>query len=142
GNRREESDAEPAPRGPGHAPAAMDRSRELQPRLSDARDAAAAAARRQARMAAHPGLLGREGRISGDRPRRRRVRLRMSPGGYGHHGAARFRPQASATISNDRLRLAWSKMLPVTINSSAPVRLMNSSRPRRTVSGPPTTAAP
>ena len=34
-------------------------------------------ARRQAGMAAHPGLLGREGRDPGDRSRRCRVRLRL-----------------------------------------------------------------
>ena len=42
-----------------------------------ARHAPAAQARRQARMAAHPGLLAREGRAAGDRPRRQGVRLRL-----------------------------------------------------------------
>jgi hypothetical protein len=51
-------------------------------------------------------------------------------------------PCTCATISNERLRFSWSKMLAVTISSSAPVLRTNSSRPRRTVSGPPTTARP
>ena len=40
--------------------------------------ASVAQARRQAGMAAHPGLLGREGRNPGDRSRRFRVRIRLS----------------------------------------------------------------
>ena len=50
------------------APAALDRPGELQPGLPDARHAPAAEASGQAGMAAHPGLLGGEGRIPGDRP--------------------------------------------------------------------------
>ena len=61
--------------GPRHAADVMDRPGELQSGLSDARHAPAAEARRQAGMAAQPGLLGGEGRIPGDRSRRRRVRL-------------------------------------------------------------------
>ena len=60
-------------------------------------------------------------------------------------GAARggfIPPCTSATISNERLRFSWSKMLAVIISSLAPVTRTNSSRPSRTVSGPPTTAAP
>ena len=64
--------------GPGHAAAAMDRPGQLQPGLRDARHAPAAEARRQAGMAAHAGLLEREGPVPGDRPRRRRVRLRLN----------------------------------------------------------------
>ena len=67
-----------AARGRGHAAAAVDRPGELQPRLHDARHAPAAEARRQAGMGAHPGLLGREGRDPGHRPRRSRVRVRVS----------------------------------------------------------------
>ena len=47
-----------AARGQGHAAAALDRPGELQSRLPDARHAPAAQARRQAGMAAQPGLLG------------------------------------------------------------------------------------
>ena len=65
----QEGHAGPATRGQGHALAALDRSGELQPRLSHARHAPAAETRRQARMATHPGLLEREGRITGHRPR-------------------------------------------------------------------------
>ena len=71
-------DAGASARGQGHAAAALDRPGELQSRLPHARHAPAAEARRQARMAAHPGLLDREGRVARHRPRRRRVRLRVS----------------------------------------------------------------
>ncbi len=64
-----------------HAVAAVDRHRKLQSGLHPARDAPAAQARRQAGMAAHPGLLGREGRAAGNRPRRQGVRLRLSGSG-------------------------------------------------------------
>ena len=56
---------------------ALDRSGEFQSGLSDARHAPVAQARRQAGMAAQPGLLGREGRDPGDRSRRSGVRLRV-----------------------------------------------------------------
>jgi cation diffusion facilitator CzcD-associated flavoprotein CzcO len=77
-NRRQEGDAGAAAGRPQHAAAAMDRSGELQSGLHDARHAPAAEARRQAGMAAQPGLLGREGPISGDRYEGPRVRVRLA----------------------------------------------------------------
>ncbi len=53
----------------------MDRHGELQSGLRHARHASLAQARRQAGVAAHPGLLAREERIPGDRSRRQGVRL-------------------------------------------------------------------
>ena len=61
--------------GRGYAAAAVDRSGEFQSRLYHARHAPAAEARRQAGMAAQPGLLGGKGRVPGDRSRRQGVRL-------------------------------------------------------------------
>ena len=74
-DRREEGDAAAPARRPQHAAAAVDRSGKLQSRLHDARHASAAQARRQAGMAAQPGLLGGEGRIPGHRPEGPGVRL-------------------------------------------------------------------
>ncbi len=62
-------------RGQGHAAAALDRHGELQSGLRHARHAPLAQARRQARVAAHAGLLAREERVPGDRSRRQGVRL-------------------------------------------------------------------
>src|SRR4029077_1451170 len=59
---------------------AVDRSRQLQSRIHDARHAPAAPARRSSGMGAHAGLLGGKGRVSRHRPRRRRLRLRLIPG--------------------------------------------------------------
>ena len=67
-----------AARGRGHDPASVDRHGELQSGIHPARHAPAAQARRQARVAAHAGLLGREGRVPLDRPRRQGVCLRLS----------------------------------------------------------------
>ena len=75
-DRREQGDAGAAAGGSQHAAAVLDRSGEFQSELSDARHAPVAQARRQAGMAAQPGLLGGEGPVSGDRSCGRRVRLR------------------------------------------------------------------
>ena len=55
---------------PGHAAPAVDRPGELQSGLPDARHAPAAEARRQTGVAAHSGLLDREGCVPRDRPDR------------------------------------------------------------------------
>ena len=78
GPRREARGHGAAAPGPRHAPAPVDRRGQLQPRLHDARDAPLASARRQAGMGAHPELLGREGCDPCHRPRRSRVRVRLS----------------------------------------------------------------
>ena len=65
---------------PQHAAIALDRSGKFQSGLHDAQHASVAQARRQAGMAAQPGLLGRKGPVPGDRSRRCRVRLRLSAG--------------------------------------------------------------
>ena len=67
--RRAQGRGGAAARGRGHAAPALDRPGELQSRLSDARHAPAAQARRQAGVAAHPGLLA---------PRRTRSRRSIS----------------------------------------------------------------
>ena len=83
-----------AARGRGHAAAALDRRRELQSRLSDARHASAAQARRQARMAAYSGLLGGEGRDS----RRSTSTTRLSSTSFPPRASKDDRPAASASF--------------------------------------------
>ncbi len=58
---RQEGRGRAPARGCGHAAGDLDRSGGLQPGLPHARHAFAAQARREARVAAHPGLLGGEG---------------------------------------------------------------------------------
>src|SRR5664280_327027 len=76
GAGRHPGDPHAAPGGRRHAHPVVDRPGELQPRLPHAVDGPAPPARRQAGMAAQPGLLDREGTASQRRPRRRRHRRR------------------------------------------------------------------
>ena len=96
-------DAGAAAGGPQHAAVALDRSGEFQSELSDARHASAAQARRQAGMAAQPGLLGREGSVSGDRSRRM---PRSSTRERQRRFCCGFRGGAATTIPAIRLA-AW-----------------------------------
>ena len=80
-----------APRRGGHAAPTVDRPGELQSRLSAPRPAPAPPAGRSRAVAAHPGLLAREGMDPDRRPRRRRARVRVRGDRAGRDHRARLR---------------------------------------------------
>ena len=108
--RRAAGHAAAAARGRRHADPQLDRPGELQPELPDAQPAPAPAARRQAGVDAHPGLLDREGRAPRRRPRRRLPALRVGAP-WAREGSRATARAGSATWRDRSLRSAGRSAL-------------------------------